>query len=292
MIRRAVVLAAGLGTRLVPYSKEMPKEMLPIFIWEAGGYVLKPILQIVFEQLYDAGVREFFFVVGRGKRAVENHFTPDWEYVNFLRMKKKYVQADMLEAFYRKVEDSFIGWVYQPVPKGTGDAVLRAERLVDDGDFIVAAGDNLYIGENVPRRLVELHDRLGGSWLTVKRVADPRKYGVVSGKPVEESVVEVEEIVEKPPEPKSDLANTSLYIFSPEIFDCIRDTRPSPRGEIEITSSIQLHINRGGKVYAYVADTYWVDVGTPETYLEALIYSLKLSADSESLSRVVEILNR
>ena len=291
MLRKAVVPAAGLGTRLLTATKEMPKEMLPIFISEKDGYVLKPILQIVFEQLYDAGIREFFFVVGRGKRIVEDHFTPDWSYVNYLKTKNKHAQAEMLAAFYRKVEDSFIGWVNQPQPLGTGDAILRAEKFVGNNHFIVAAGDNLYIGENIPRKLIQLHEKMSGSWLTVKRVQDPTKYGVISGQPLQDNIYIVKEIEEKPAKPKTNLANTSLYIFQPEIFDCIRETPPSPRGEIEITTSIQLLIQQKAKIYAYIVDTYWVDVGTPKTYLEALIYSIKISADTPSLQNIITLLN-
>ena len=105
-ITKAVILAAGLGTRLVPYSKEMPKEMLPIFQKENGETVLKPIIQVVFEQLFDAGIREFCFIVGRTKRAIEDHFTPDWDYVDLLLQKNKEFQARMLENFYRKIEES------------------------------------------------------------------------------------------------------------------------------------------------------------------------------------------
>ena len=283
---KAVILAAGLGTRLVPYSKEMPKEMLPILVRERGELVLKPILQEVFEQLYDAGVREFCFVVGRGKRAVEDHFTPDWNYVNMLEKRGKRKQAEMLRRFYEKVERTTIFWVNQPVPKGTGDAVYKAKSFVGDDFFFVAAGDNLFLGENVPLKLLDIYRKYSSPVLTVKRVDDPRRYGVVEGDSVGERTFRVRRIVEKPKgEPPSNLANTSLYLFPPDIIEAIERTEPSPeRGEIEITESIQLLLDSGRVFYAYEPEALWVDVGTPRTYLEALLCSLKNSLEESRVS--------
>ncbi len=290
---KAVILAAGLGTRLVPYSKEMPKEMLPIFVREEGSLVLKPVLQVVFEQLYEAGIREFCFVVGRGKRSVEDHFTPDWDYVEYLREKRKYLQAAMLDRFYRMIESSNITWVNQPSPKGTGDAVLRAEHFVEGEYFVATAGDNVFIGENVAAKLLEVYSKVKAPIITVKKVKDPTRYGVVIGdrvsmQGVDAPLYRVKWIKEKCKEPPSNLANVSLYVFPPEIFDAIRHTKPSPRGEIEVTSSIEELIKEGVEFYAFESDAFWVDVGTPETYLEALLYSLKLSCPSRDIGAVVE----
>ncbi len=285
---KAVILAAGLGTRLVPYSKEMPKEMLPILVKEGETFVLKPILQVVFEQLYEAEIREFCFVVGRGKRAIEDHFTPDWGYVDELRAKGKEKQAEILSRFYEMVEKSNIMWVNQPVPRGTGDAVFKAKSFVNGDYFIAAAGDNLFLGENVPRRLIDLFRRLNAPLITVKTVEEPQRYGVVEGDPIDDRVMRVRRIVEKPREPKSNLVNTSLYLFPPEIMDAIRRTRPSPRGEIEITDSIQILINEGVEFYAYEPKACWIDVGTPRTYLKALLASLGSSLPAENITEAVE----
>ncbi|MEM0042376.1 MAG: sugar phosphate nucleotidyltransferase [Thermofilaceae archaeon] len=274
---KAVILAAGLGTRLIPYSKEMPKEMLPIFQLEGDRPVLKPILQVVFEQLYEAGVRDFCFVVGRGKRAVEDHFTPDWSYVDLLEEKGKQTEAEMLRRFYRMIESSSIVWVNQPVPRGTGDAVAQARGFAGNGYFFVAAGDNVFLGENVAVRLLKLHEELGGAIMAGKRVEDPRRYGVIVGRAVGERVVRLEKILEKPKIPPSNLVNTSLYFLPPGIFDVLEECKPSPRGEIELTDAIQALVERGEDVYVYdVGDTYWIDVGTPDTYLDAVLLSLKV----------------
>lgn len=288
---KAVILAAGLGSRLIPYSKEMPKEMLPILVVENGKPVLKPILQAVFEQLYEAGVREFCFVVGRGKRTVEDHFTPDWDYVEFLRGKGKLVEAVLLERFYRRIEDSSIVWVNQPLPRGTGDAVMQARRFAGNGYFFVAAGDNIFLGDNVAQKLLELHRKLDSAVIAAKRLPDARKYGVLVGHNLSERVLKLEAIIEKPEKPPTNLVNTSLYLLPPDIFDTLGECELSPRGELEITDAIQKLIQRGIDIYAYdVGDTHWVDVGTPETYLEALLLSLKVSGDLKVARRAAEVL--
>ena len=131
MVRKAVVTAGGLGTRLLPATKETPKEMLPFFAFNAGGSIyLKPVVQIVFESLYEVGFRDFCFVVGRGKRAVEDHFTPDYQFVHLLEKKRLKHQVEELNRFYRMIVDSKILFVNQPEPRGFGDAVLRAESFV------------------------------------------------------------------------------------------------------------------------------------------------------------------
>lgn len=275
-IRKAVILAAGLGTRLVPFSKEMPKEMLPLYTIHEGMLVLKPILQMIFEQLYAAGIREFCFVVGRGKRHVEDHFTPDWGFVEALERKGRERLAKMLRSFYDKVESSLLVWVNQPEPMGTGDAILRSRYFIEDSVFFAVAGDNLYLGRNVFRDLAAAFSRYAGSFLTVRRVEEPSRYGVIEYEALEDPVLRVLRIFEKPEKPPSDLANTSLYIMFPEIFPLIERSRPSPRGEIEVTDAIQMYIDEGYDVYAYRVDNaYWMDVGTPETYLEATLLSLK-----------------
>lgn len=289
-VSKAVILAAGLGTRLVPYSKEMPKEMLPIFQREDGETVLKPIIQVVFEQLFDAGIREYCFVVGRAKRAIENHFTPDWDYVDLLARKNKEFQAHMLEKFYRKVEESYILWTNQSKPMGTGHAIYLARNFVGDDYFIAAASDNLFIGENVPKTLLDLFEKYHRPLLTVKRVEDPSRYGVVVARPIEGRVYKALRIEEKPKRPISNLANTSIYIFPPEIFRAIEKTEQSQRGEIEITGSIQILIDEGAEFYVYEPSAAWVDAGTWDTYLKAIFTSLKQSVEPSLVSKYVDLL--
>ena len=287
---KGVILAAGLGTRLIPYSKEMPKEMLPIFVEEEGYLILKPAVQIIFEQMYEAGIREFCFIVSRHKRLIENHFTPDWNYVELLKSKNKDHLGRMLERFYKKIENCQINWITQPIPLGTGDAVLRAWAFLSEGEVVVSAGDNLYLGVNMFRELLKKYKKYGGYFLVGKRVEEPRKYGIIEYDNVtlEENVFKVKRIIEKPKKPPTNLANTSIYIFQPKIVDKLKNLERSPRGELEITSALQALIDDGEEVYVLDAgDTPWIDVGDAYTYLKAQIYSLLVNVKQKIIKNKV-----
>ncbi len=174
--------------------------MLPVFDFEDGD---KPVLQIVFEQLYDSGVREFCFVVGREKRAIEDYFTHDRNFVEELEKAGKQVQAKSLRRFYSKIEDASIVYVTQPRPLGFGHAVLMARSVVDD-DFIVAGGDT-YLADPAPLRELVTSRPIS---ILVKEVEDPRLYGaaVVRGGVIVR-------VVEKPKKPQSNVAILPFYKF-------------------------------------------------------------------------------
>lgn len=264
-IRKAVITAAGLGTRLLPMSKELPKEMLPIYTKGPDGIMLKPLLQAVFEQLYDFGIREFCFVVGRGKRAIEDHFTPDWDYVRRMNDRGKEKIALELSKFYRMVESSTIIWVNQPEPKGFGHAVLMARSFVDE-PFLVCAGDTYIISDDFLKRMVKAHVEADAT-LLLQKVEDPRQYGV--------AVVDgdnVLKVVEKPKEFISDKAIMPFYIFNPTIMDVLKELKPGVGGEIQLTDAIQELIKMKKRVKAVFLrdDELRLDIGTPETYWEAI----------------------
>jgi len=275
MIRKAVVPAAGLGTRLLPVTKEFPKEMLPMFFRGRGGRLyLKPLLQAVFEQLYDAGFNEFCFIVGRGKRAIEDHFTPDWDFVRYLEDTKKVEIAEELRVFYERISHSTITFVNQPRPIGFGDAVLRAKAFTGGENFLVHAGDDLILSKdnNYVRRLIRAFEELNAdAAFIVERVEQPRKYGVVEGTQVTDGIYRVERIVEKPKVPRSNMVAIAVYVFKPTIYGEIERLKPGVGGEIQLTDAIQSLINDGSMVYAVeLREGKRVDVGTSETYWNAL----------------------
>jgi UTP--glucose-1-phosphate uridylyltransferase len=281
LIRKAVIPAAGLGTRLLSATKEMPKEMLPIFARaNSGELMLKPMLQMIFEQLYDVGLREFCFIVGRGKRAIEDHFTQDYEYVEDLRRRGKAELASDLEGFYRRLEGSSLLWINQPRPRGFGDAVLRAEPFVGSERFIVHAGDTYVISPSFShlQRLLKVHEELGAdATFLVQEVEDPRQYGVVRGRELEEGVIKVEEAVEKPEELVSRTAIMPIYVFHPVIFKALEQTPPGRGGEVQLTDGIQRLISWGLRVYAVKLreEDVRLDIGNPEGYWEAVKTSFK-----------------
>ena len=287
-VRKLVIPAAGLGTRLLPATKEMPKEMLPIFTSFRGRIVTKPLLQAVFEDLHSRGVREFCFVVGRGKRAIEEHFTPDAGFLEELRRRGKNLEAEMLEEFYARIRSSRIVWVNQPEPKGFGDAVACAEPFVGGEPFAVHAGDTHILSPDYWERLVETFERRNlGACFLVKEVENPKIYGVVVPGGEEGGVVSVKGVVEKPEKPPSNLAVMPVYIFDPVLLKALKVVKPGPRGEIELTDAIQKIIEWGFEVKAVKLreGEERLDIGTPETYWEALRISrewaLKLTREAE-----------
>ena len=276
MVRKAVITAAGLGTRLLPYTKELPKEMLPLFTkCTRGSLCLKPTLQLIFEQLYDYGIREFCFIVGRGKRAIEDFFTRDSNFLEYLYARNKRALAQNLNEFHKRVESSTIIFVNQPEPRGFGDAVYRARFFVGDEPFIVHAGDDYILSENANHltRLVRVFKETGAeAVLLVERVSDPRRYGVIRGVEIAPKVYRVVDIVEKPKKPPSNIATIAIYLFTTKIFKALERVTPDRSGEIQLTDAIKLLIEDGYPVYAVELLPYEkrLDVGTPESYWEAL----------------------
>lgn len=267
----------------MPATKEQPKEMLPVYARAPSGEVcLKPILQLVFEQLYDLGLREFCLVIGRGKRAIEDHFTQDYSYASFLRNSSRMSSASDLEAFYRRLDDSVISWVTQPEPKGFGDAVLRARTAVGDSDFMVHAGDAYMISRENSYfvRLTAIFDQLRPNVaLLLHEVADPRKKGVAEVRPQGAETYRVLSVVEKPDKPRTKFAIEPVYVFQSDFFDALEKTEPDKRGEVQLTDAIQQTISQGHKVYAtrLLENEARLDVGDPESYWEALALSYKLA---------------
>jgi UTP--glucose-1-phosphate uridylyltransferase len=274
-VTKAIIPAAGLGTRLLSATKELPKEMLSVFSADVnGGITLKPVVQLIFEQLFDMGVREFYFVVGRGKRAIEDHFTPDTSFVALLKTNGKEVQAREMQRFYDCVSQSTITWVNQPEPRGFGDAVLRARSAVGDEPFLVHAGDNhvMSAGHDYLKRMLRAKASAGAdATLLLRHVPDPRRYGVAEVSRASGGLI-VNRVVEKPSRPASKLALLPVYVFEPVLFDMLRRTKLGVGGELQLTDAIQGMIEAGLKVNAakIQAGEYWLDVGTPETYWKAL----------------------
>jgi UTP--glucose-1-phosphate uridylyltransferase len=267
---KAVLTAGGIGTRLLPFSKEIPKEMCPIITRDVDGPVqVKPIIQAIFEQLYLDGFRDFLVVVGRGKRAIYDHFTPDQGFLDFLSKKGK--ESNGLAEYYRKLGESSMVFISQPEPLGFGDAVLRARPYVT-GTFLVHAGDTLILSDDYLARLTKVHrEHNADATLLLQDVSDPRPYGVVVGQELGNGVMEIESAEEKPQKPKTNTAITAIYLFKETIFPLLASAKPTKSGEIQLTEAIQT-LCVSGKVMGLKlrADEPRLDIGSPETLMEAL----------------------
>lgn len=276
MLKKAVIPAAGLGTRLLPITKELPKEMLPVIaLSKKGELCLKPMLQAVFEQLYGAGFREFAFIVGRGKRAIEDHFSPDESFIQNLRNKNKKSPAEELQEFYEKINSSSIVFINQPKPKGFGDAVGRAALFTGEEKFLIQAGDDLIISKNnnhLKRAAKTFEEYDADAIFLLEEVPDPRKYGVITGKEIKPGIFKVASIVEKPLMHVSNLAIVALYIFKPIIYEAIKKVKPDKNGEIQLTDALKLLVAWNCQVYGLKlkSNERRIDIGTAESYLEML----------------------
>ena len=270
-----MIPAAGLGTRLLSVTKEQPKEMLPVFARAKNGDLcLKPIVQLVFEQLHQVGFREFCFVVGRGKRAIEDHFTPDFSFVSMLDSKGLDGPAGELEAFYKMVDGSTVSWVNQSQPRGFGDAVLKAKSFVGNDRFMVHAGDSHFISRNAEhlRRVVRMSEESKADALFLSmEVDDPSRFGIVEGEMMADGLVKVKRLVEKPMRPASKLAIMPVYVFDSNIFRALEDTKAGFAGELQLTDGIQQMVDSGFNVYAtkVASSEIWLDIGSPDLFWEA-----------------------
>jgi len=261
-IRKAVIPAAGLGTRVLPATKAQPKEMLVI--------VDKPALQYLVEELVSAGIEEILIITGRNKGSIENHFDYSYELEKTLEEKGK---KDLLKIVNNISEMSNIYYVRQKRPLGLGHAISCAEAFVGDEPFVVLLGDDIIYTDKdkgqspVTKQLVEKYNELqGGTILGVQEVPHENvsKYGIIKPlKQIDEKTVAVEDFIEKPSiaEAPSNLAALGRYVLEPEVFSYLKRTKPGKGGEIQLTDAILAMKNDGEKLYAYNFDGLRYDTG-------------------------------
>ena len=269
---KVVITAAGKGTRLLPFTKEMPKEMMPIFSnISANKKVVLPLLQYIYEQLYSMNFRDYCFVVGREKRSIEDHFTPHEAYLKELSGDYK----KNMKKFYEKLEKSHLVWINQNRPLGFGDAVKRAERYVGEEDFVVHAGDVTILSntKHPILRLIETSKKNPDvkAILLCKEIKDFQRYGVPTVSKISSNLFSVNEVVEKPQKPKSNLGILPLYYFKSDIFSSLKKIKPGKGKEFQLTDAIQNLIDEKEKVLAISLNKNEeeVDVGTVESYRNA-----------------------
>lgn len=278
-IRKAVIPAAGMGTRFLPATKAQPKEMLPI--------VDKPTIQYVIEEAAAAGIEDILIITGRNKRAIEDHFDRSIELEIMLKEKEKYDELKKLQ----EISDlANIFYIRQKEPLGLGHAVLCARQFIGDEPFAVLLGDDV-VHAAVPciAQMVEVYDRKKNTVLGVQQVGwdNVHKYGIVDAGGDTGSLVRVAQLTEKPSrsEAKSDLAVLGRYIIDPEIFSILEDTTPGSGGEIQLTDALNT-LSRQQPVWAYTFKGRRYDVGDRLGFLEATIeYALR----REDLARDMQV---
>jgi UTP--glucose-1-phosphate uridylyltransferase len=268
-VRKAVLPAAGLGTRFLPATKAQPKEMLPI--------VDKPLIQYVVEECIASAIDNIIIVTGRGKNAIEDHFDSAPELERFLEEKGKSEQAEMVRRISNMVHFSY---TRQKEPLGLGHAVLTARELVGDEPFAVLLGDVIIPGPRpATQQLVEVYEATGIGAIAVEEVPHEKTYlyGVVDGEPASQPqwgarLLRVRNLVEKPQpaEAPSNLGITGRYVLPPEAFDYLERTKPGRGGEIQLTDGLRM-LAQESALWAYIYEGKSYDAGDKLGFLKATV---------------------
>lgn len=281
-VKKAIIPAAGLGTRFLPATKAQPKEMLPI--------VDKPTIQYIIEEAIASGIEEILIITGRNKKCIEDHFDKSVE----LEMElEKSGKSDLLELVQDISGMVDIHYIRQKEPKGLGHAIHCAKTFVGNEPFAVLLGDDV-VDAKKPclKQLIECYDEYKTSILGVQEVAheNVNKYGIVNGIHIEDRVYKVKDLVEKPSveEAPSNVAILGRYIITPAIFEILENTTPGKGGEIQLTDALKTLINQEA-MYAYTFEGKRYDVGDKLGFLEATVeYALKRE---ELRDQFIEYLN-
>ena len=273
---KAVIPAAGLGTRFLPATKAQPKEMLPVYD--------KPTIQYVIEESVNSGVDDILIVTGKGKRSIEDHFDRSFELEHHLKTKGK-------EEFLKEIEYisdlADIHFIRQKKQKGLGDAIYCAKKHVGNDPFVVMLGDTI-TKDTVPctKQLIDIHEKYGKSVIALEEVPDEKveRYGIIGGEEIEPNIYQNDKLVEKPPlrVAPSNLAIMGRYVLTPDIFDCIENVEPGYGGEIQLTDAL----SKLDEIYGQVFKGQSYDIGNRIDWLKT---SLRFALEDEKAKD--EILN-
>ncbi|MCU9809918.1 UTP--glucose-1-phosphate uridylyltransferase GalU [Paraclostridium sp. AKS46] len=268
-VKKAIIPAAGLGTRFLPATKSQPKEMLPI--------VDKPTLQYIIEEAINSGIEEILIITGRNKKSIEDHFDKSVELELELQQKGKTEMLEMVQEISNMVN---IHYIRQKEPKGLGHAIHCAKSFIGDEPFAVLLGDDI-VDSDTPclKQLIDAYDEYKTSILGVQEVSkeDTDKYGILDCKYIEDRVYKVKDMVEKPSveEAPSNIAILGRYIITPAIFEILENQAPGKGGEIQLTDALKT-LAQHEAIYAYNFEGRRYDVGDKLGFLEATIdFALK-----------------
>lgn len=263
-VRKAVIPAAGLGTRFLPITKSQPKEMIPV--------VDKPTIQYVVEEAVASGVNDILIITGRGKRAIEDHFDRSFELESVLKKKNDYNAVAKLEEIAKLAD---IHYIRQKIAAGLGHAVLCAEKHIGNNPFVVLLGDAITLSNNpCTRNLIEHYNKFGASMVAVERVPrqEVKNYGIIQAEKVGDYLYKVVDLVEKP-SPKdapSDLAMLGRYVLTPGIFKALAQTKPGLGGEVQLTDALK-HLLKNEEIYAFEVTGPRYDIGNKLSWIKATI---------------------
>ena len=283
-VRKAIIPAAGLGTRFLPATKAMPKEMLPI--------VDKPTIQYIVEEAVESGIEDIIIVTGKSKRAIEDHFDHAFELETTLLEKNK---LDLLEEVQRSSKMVDIHYIRQKEPKGLGHAIWCARKFIGDEPFAVLLGDDIVQAETPSlKQMMDLYNRYQSSIIGVQKVSDDEvsRYGIVDAQEFGERFYAVNDLVEKPnkEDAPSNLAIMGRYILSPRIFDILNQQKTGAGGEIQLTDAIaELNLIEAVYAYDFIGTRY--DVGEKIGFIKTTIdFALKRDELRKDILNYMELM--
>ena len=284
MIKKAVLPVAGKGTRFLPATKEIAKEIIPV--------IDKPLIHYSVEEAIESNINDFVFITSREKSELQDYFTPNYELELFLKDKGK---SHLLEEFKKFYELNFT-YIRQNYAKGFGHAILLSEKAIGNNPFAVLLPDDLIIAKTpVIKQMIDVYNKYKCSLIAFMKVDEKEvsRYGIAAGKMIEENLFEIEELIEKPKkeDAPSNYAVIGRYILTPEIFEILKHSKPGAGGEIQLTDAIR-ELMKTQKVLGYFFEGKRYDAGTPAGFIEAFI-NIALNRDDtreQTLKVIKEII--
>ena len=271
MIKQAIIPLAGQGTRLLPLTSVLPKELLPI-----KG---KPIIEYILDECVKSGIKEIIFIISKKKNIIKKYFYNDNLYKNLIKRKKK---DKRLKFEYSKIKKykKMIKFVYQNSPRGTGDAVLKCENLIKSKFFLMLMPDDLIINNNCSSSLIKLHNKYKSSIIASKRVSKKNvsRWGIFNIKKINKKDFIIKDVIEKPgiKAAPSNYAVIGRYVLPKTIFRVLKKQKPGRNGEIHITDAIRSLLNKNNKFIGHIFAGKYLDCGTMKGYINSTIEISKL----------------
>ena len=270
MIKQAIIPLAGLGTRLLPLTSVLPKELLPI-----NG---KPGLEYILDECIDAGINEIIFVISAKKKIIKKYFYNDKFFKNIIR-KKKDPKVSLMYSKIKKYK-KMIKFVYQNSPRGTGDAVLKCKKYIKSKHFLMLLPDDLIINNNCSKSMIKLHKKFNSSVIASKKInkKDASRWGIFKFKKIDKNNFKIEDVIEKPSisSAPSNHALIGRYILPYKIFNILKKIKPGKNGEVHITDAIRTLIHKKNLFIGHVFAGKYLDCGTMNGYINSSVEIAKL----------------
>jgi len=271
MIKQAIIPLAGQGTRLLPLTSVLPKELLPI-----NG---KPGIEYILEECINSGIKEIIFIISKKKNIIKKYFYNDTFYKKLIKRKKN---DKRLKFEYSKIKKyrKMIKFVYQNSPRGTGDAVLKCKKLIKSEHFLMLMPDDLIINNNCSKSIIKLHNRYGSSIIASKKVNknNVSRWGIFDIKKINKKNFIIKDVIEKPKmkSAPSNYAAIGRYVLPKKIFQVLKKQKPGQNGEIHITDSIRFLLHKNNKFIGHIFSGKYLDCGTMKGYINSTIEISKL----------------